>query len=760
MAIRDDIKLQVQQATNIVDLIGEQLLLKHKGREFVGLCPFHEDRNPSMYVSPAKQIFHCFVCGAGGDSFGWMMKFHKMTFPEALKFLAERAGIKVEETYDKGQQAGQNERQVIGEANGLAVMFFQKLFRHPQQGTIARAYIEKRQIPAALIESFQIGYAPDGWDGLVRQIAMNKWNQRGFELAGLISERRKESSEFRVPSSESKDKGADSRPADSPTRNFTSFYDRLRHRIIFPICDGLGRPIAFGGRKIRDEDEPKYLNSPETALFHKSRTLYGLHLAKKAIIDTRTAIIVEGYVDVIACHAMGSANVVATLGTALTSDHVKELRKYCDKVVLTFDADAAGQRAADRALEIFLGEEVDVAIAVVPEGKDPGDLMLLPDGAERWKVAIAAATDALDYQFERVRQEMDKATTMTARQRIAEDYVRKIAALDLRKTGPIRKAMVIQRLANLLRMGEEAVTGLLKKFAPVKRPVIAGAPSRPSVQGGAEGQRPPEIVRGATTSSAIGANSGVKPSAPPFRDGALASTPDNTDESAHDSPFRDDGVMEGEGPGTAEARGFPDSSSRGVTNKDGGANTTQSEKSQHLVYSDVASPDASANIGLVRAERQFMGCLLREPGLFHLTLANGRPVDETLTPGEMVTAQGRALYGVMYERLADGIELTLSRLLADLAESGQDSLAELATKIEAEVDAMTAAGPTGGSADRGLAGKLAAAAGKILDHHRKLEEASRLVDVNVVTSSDDQLRKAMESRKAGKSPLNIMRPRE
>ena len=726
MAFRDDLKIQVQQATNIVDLIGEQLLLKHKGREFVGLCPFHEDRNPSMYVSPAKQIFHCFVCGAGGDALGWQMKYHKMTFPEALRYLAERAGIKVEETGDRGQGTGASERQVIAEANGLAVMFFQKLFRHPQQGATARAYIDKRNIPKELIETFQIGYAPDGWDGMVKAVATNKWNQRGFELAGLISPRDKGPRDQGLGPREtrSEDAAAANQTTTSNSQASSlgprpsslgpsSFYDRLRHRIIFPICDGLGRPIAFGGRKIRDEDEPKYLNSPETALFNKSRTLYGLHLAKKAIIDSRTAIIVEGYIDVIACHAMGSANVVATLGTALTGEHVRELRKYCDKVVLTFDADAAGQRAADRALEIFLGEEVDVAIAAVPEGKDPGDLMNLPDGATRWKQAIEEAIDALDYQFARVKEQMDAAQTMTARQRIAEDYLRRIAVLDLRKTGPIRKAMVMQRLAQMLHMSEEAVNTLLKKFAPVRN------------QRQEQEQRQPQERPGNL--------SAFTPATAPAAAAASAPATDF-------SPFSQDVV----------------------TDNGDNANTTQTEKSQHLVYLDVASVVDSAkmsesvNIALVRAERQFMGCLLREPGLFHLTLSDGRPVDEAIMPGEMVTASGQQLYEVMYHHLAEGTELTLSMLLAELAERGEPKLAELATVIEKEVDDMTAASSV---TNRSLADKLAAAASRITEFRRKQEQRNNpaALPLSEPTDNDEALRKAMALRNTQRSSLSIMR---
>jgi DNA primase len=708
MAFRDDIKLQVQQSTNIVDLIGEQLMLKHKGREFAGLCPFHEDRNPSMYVSPVKQIFHCFVCGAGGDVFGWMMKYHKMTFPEALRFLAERAGIKIEETREQGP--GPSERQAIGEANGLALMHFQKLFRHPQQGAIARAYIEKRQIPPALVEAFQIGYAPDGWDGLTKTISANKWNQRAFELAGLISPR---------------DRDRDSHQP--------SFYDRLRHRVIFPICDGLGRPIAFGGRKIREEDEPKYLNSPETALFHKSRTLYGLHLAKKAMIDSRTAIIVEGYTDVIGCHVLGTPNAVATLGTALTAEHVKELRKYADRIILVFDADIAGEKAADRgtdaflslALEQILMGQIDISFARVPGGKDPGDLMSVLGGAELWKKAIAEAIDVLSFQLDLMKRRMDDAKTITATERLAEDYLRKIAGLGpaMYQAPPLRRWFVVKKLAQLLGMNEVTVNNLLKQFAPVKKTVRPGA----AMTGAASAGR---ANSGAADENAASAG---KPG--PFSE--ASSLPDGP----HSAPY-----------GDADNSG-ENATSRGVTNNPDPVNTAQPEKSQHSSSSYVASQTFEANIGLVRAERQFMGCLLREPGLFHMTLSDGRMLDEALTPAEMVTPQGRELFGLMYERLSQGRELSLAAMLGEMAERGQEHLASLATQIERELDAMVG---SAAGAEASVPVKLLAAAEKLCEHHRTQVQQDLPVMVDSA-SPDEALLKQMEMRKAKKSPLNIMR---
>ncbi len=441
MPIRDDIKDRVQQATDIVRLIGEQIALRPKGRERVGLCPFHDDKTPSLNVSPSKQIYKCFSCGAGGDCFSFVMNYHKMSFPEALRHLADRAGIEIPKADSvaaaaEGESVSQRKR--IAAASGLALEFFRVMLRHAEHGTVARQYLENRGISSEMQTLFQIGYAPDRWDGLVQMIQSRNWDRRGFELAGLVS-----------------------------PRNDGSHYDRLRHRLVFPIFDSLGRPIAFGGRKLREEDEPKYLNSPEHALFNKSATLYGLHLAKKAIIDARVAVVVEGYTDVIACHQRGEKNVVATLGTALTRQHVAELRRFADKVVLIFDADAAGDKAADRAVELFLTGDLDVAIARLPSAPgtktDPFDLMQRDDGVDLWREAVARAQDALDYQLEQVRHKLEAADTVTGRQRVMEDYLAQVAQLGLSRAGAVRRAFVVQRLGELLKVPGEQVHQLLKQ---------------------------------------------------------------------------------------------------------------------------------------------------------------------------------------------------------------------------------------------------------------------------------------------------------
>ncbi len=622
--LQDDTKLRVQQSTDVVRLIGEHVALRPRGKEFIGLCPFHDDKNPSMYVSPAKQIYKCFACGAGGDVFSFVIAYHKMTFPEALRYLADRAGIKIPERHRDGAGAdaeqGPTDRQRMLQAHEQAAGFFRSVFQHAEHGKRVRDYVASRKISPPMIEAFQIGYAPDRWDGMGLMIASQKWDTPAFVMAGLVMPRNRDNG--------SRPTAAEVRPADC--------YDRFRHRLMFPICDAIGRVIAFGGRKLRPEDEPKYLNSPESPLFNKSATLYGLHLAKKAIIDSRTAVIVEGYTDVIACHQHGCRNVVSTLGTALTPQHVGELRRYCEKVVLIYDGDAAGIKAMDRAVEVFLNEGLDVALAVIPGDLDPGDLFELPDGLDRWQAVAASAKDALEYQFDRLKQQTDGADTLTGRQKLVEDYLRRLAQLGLGRPGQagigmVRRAMVMQKIAELLRIPEKAVSDLLHRLAP---------PSGPQVPRHGQDNDSQELV---------------------------------------------------------------------VSGADNPANTVAFSGRAHRLKA------------LRVAEQELIGCLLREPGLFHQTYVEGRPLDEALTPADLVSPQAARLYDALYSRLAEGGAVTLAGLLADLAEQGQTELAALATAAESEVEAKLQA--PGGEARERIQGMLVGAAQALLGHQK--EEAYR-----------------------------------
>lgn len=450
---QNDDRQRVLDATDIVRLVGDHVTLKPKGREYVCLCPFHNDRNPSMYVVPGKQIFHCFVCGAGGGAIDFVMKFHGMSYGEALKHLAERAGIELtpwkpkrrpnsgngptdgEDHFEGGEgaeAAAGVTKEALRFANEFALDFFRTILRHPEHGGVARAVVEQRRISPEMVEKFQIGASPDRWDGLVKTIEHKGFDIEPFIAAGLVKRR----------------------------ENGGGFYDALRNRLIFPILDQIGRPIAFGGRKIKPEDEPKYLNSPETDLFKKSTTLFALPQAYRAIQQQRCAIITEGYTDAIACHQAGFENVVATLGTALTPRHASVLRRMCDRVVLLFDADEAGQNAADRALEVFFTESVDVQVMSLPGGKDPDEVLKTDGGAEVFREQFAKAEDMLEFRFARKAAELRGKgikSGSAAHTRVIEEDLARLVELGIEEVSPLRKSMIVRRYAAIAGVAEQVI---------------------------------------------------------------------------------------------------------------------------------------------------------------------------------------------------------------------------------------------------------------------------------------------------------------
>lgn len=431
----DDVR-RVKDACDIVRIVGEHVALKPKGREFVGLCPFHADSSPSMTVVPTKQIFHCFACGTGGDVLGFVQKYLKMEFREALEYLAERSGVTLtprtpQRAPSQGDDANApTSRADLLKACAFAQSFFQGILRHQEHGGEARRILAKRGVSDEMVSTFAIGASPDRWDGLFKTIASKNLPLRPFADAGLLKPR---------------DDG--------------SAYDALRHRIIFPIQDAAGRVIAFGGRRIRDEDDPKYLNSPETRLFSKSATLYALAQASRTIQATGTAIITEGYMDAIACHQGGFANAVATLGTSLTREHATILRRLCHTVVLLFDGDQAGQRAADRAAEIFFAETIDVKIATLAgftDAKDPDELLKRPGGGDVFKQVIERATDLLEYRFARLRDRIAGQGGAAMARAIDEELAR-LVELGLSRVAPVRQRLIIKRLAQLAGVDETTV---------------------------------------------------------------------------------------------------------------------------------------------------------------------------------------------------------------------------------------------------------------------------------------------------------------
>ncbi|MDF1808740.1 MAG: DNA primase [Phycisphaerales bacterium] len=440
MSDQDD-RQRVRDASDIVAVVGEHLALKPKGREYVGLCPFHEDRNPSMCVVPAKQIFHCFVCGAGGDVFTFIQKYHSMGFRESLEYLAERANIELT-AFKPGASGGGNSdsstgigKREIMTANEAAQSFFKTILNHPEHGQLAREIIDRRGISDEMVERFGIGASPDRWDGLFMTAQNKGMGIEEFLAAGLIK-----------------------------ARDTGGHYDALRNRLIFPICDQIGRVIAFGGRKMQEEDEPKYLNSPETPAFHKSTTLFGINHASRAIKRERTAVIVEGYTDVIACHQAGVEHVVGTLGTALTKGHATVLRRLCDTVVLLFDGDDAGIKAADRAIEVLFSETIDIKVAALSgftDAKDPDELLKLEGGADVFRRVVENSIELTKWRFDRLRDELKDAGPARVTQRVEEE-IRKLSDLGLAELSPMRRGLMVKQIAQAARVEQSVVAGAIK----------------------------------------------------------------------------------------------------------------------------------------------------------------------------------------------------------------------------------------------------------------------------------------------------------
>ena len=423
MATLDDDKLKVLEASDIAQVIGEYVKLVPNGREFKCLCPFHDDRNPSMYVVPHKRMYYCFVCGAGGDVFTFIQKYHGIGFGEAIKMLAERAGIELTRRRPQpGEQRGPSRTELI-DANRAAQAFFRAILSTHESGADARALVERRGISLEMVEKFAIGASPDRWDGLLSTVRTKNLDESAFLTLGLLKRK------------------------DGPEP-----YDALRNRLIFPIHGESGDPIAFGGRRVDDDDEPKYLNSPETPLFNKSKTLFGLPQARDAIRKSGRAVIVEGYTDVIACHQAGLTDVIGTLGTAFTEGHAQKLRGQCKEIVLLFDGDEAGQNAADRALGVLFGSRLDIRVAMLTgqtEAKDPDELLKADGGAETLAEILDKAEPVIDRWARRIREKQADMGP-AGRARYLEEQVERLADTGLESMAPIERESLLADMAEVL----------------------------------------------------------------------------------------------------------------------------------------------------------------------------------------------------------------------------------------------------------------------------------------------------------------------
>jgi DNA primase len=364
---------EIRRRTDIVSLIGEYVTLKKAGRNFLGLCPFHREKTPSFTVSPDKQMFYCFGCSEGGNAVSFLMKLNRLTFPEALRHLAGKVGVVIPE---KPMSREERERSTLTEqirrVNELAAGFFARSLQSPS-GAGAREYLRKRGIGEAAIKAFRLGFAPDGWHHLLDFLGKQGISPKLAEQAGLLVAK------------EGKSPG---------------HYDRFRGRLMIPIEDVDGQVIAFGGR-VMGAGEPKYMNSPESAVYTKGNNLYGLAKTRDAIREKGFAIMVEGYFDLIALWNAGIPNVVATLGTALTRAQVDLIRRYTPRVAALFDPDEAGRKALARSLELFLAGNVHARAVILPDGHDPDDFVR-NQGREKMEDLLAGALPMADYYIEAI----------------------------------------------------------------------------------------------------------------------------------------------------------------------------------------------------------------------------------------------------------------------------------------------------------------------------------------------------------------------
>ena len=362
----------IKDAADIAEIIGEHVSLKRAGTNLKGLCPFHSEKTPSFTVNPDRKTYHCFGCGEGGDAISFMMNFHRLSFAEALKELARKYQIALPEKPLNPQELEKaQKREALHVANEKAAELFHQLLLSDPAAQKAREYLGKRGIPEEITKEFRLGFAPDSWNFLVNALPKQKITTEAAKEAGLI-----------VP------------------RDNSGFYDRFRNRVMFPIVGLTGRVVAFGGR-ILDDGQPKYMNSPESPVFDKSRTLFGLYQNREHIRQAKNCLVVEGNFDLLSLVVHGVRNVVAPLGTALTQAHIRSLRGYTDEVILLFDGDQAGLKAAMRSVPLFLSEQVTARIAVLPDAHDP-DTFVREFGREGLSKHLEAAMPLPEFVFDKL----------------------------------------------------------------------------------------------------------------------------------------------------------------------------------------------------------------------------------------------------------------------------------------------------------------------------------------------------------------------
>ena len=432
---------EVKQKTDIASIVSQYVTLKKAGRNLVGLCPFHDERNPSFFVYPEQQSWHCFGCNTGGDAFSFIMKKEGLDFGEALSLLAQRAGVTIPSRAGRDEEKEEKER--LYKINEAAARYFHNLLLNSSEGVNARNYFQGRGFTDKTASEFQLGYSSNKWDDLKKYLQEQGYTEDELVKAGLLVE----SESGRI-------------------------YDRFRNKLMFPILDIKRHVIGFGAR-VLDDSQPKYVNSPQTPTFNKSGSLYGINLAAAGIRQQDTAVIVEGYVDVITARQNGFNNVVASMGTSVTEAQVSSLKRLTRNLVLALDADAAGEEAMLRGVSYENIIESEIRVAILPQGKDPDDVV--KEDADAWRRLLSEATPIVDYTINIIAGKLDLDTARDKSQAVKE-LLPVITAMN----DKVRQAHYIQKLAHLVKVSERTIEAELSRLkpGPERKRVAVPAPEK------------------------------------------------------------------------------------------------------------------------------------------------------------------------------------------------------------------------------------------------------------------------------------------
>jgi DNA primase len=432
MSVIPDEKIaEVRERASIYEVVSDYIALRKSGANYQGLCPFHGEKTPSFNVNPARGIFHCFGCGVGGNAITFVMKMEGLSFPEAVRHLAKKVGVVIEDhAPTPAEKKRQDERDELFRLSELAVNLYRRILLEDPAGEPGRRYLAGRGVDAATSEAYRLGFAPDRWDTLVRHLEQKRASLPLAEKLGLVR-----------------------------SRDGGGYYDTFRNRLLFTIADPQGRPIGFGGR-VLDDSLPKYINSPESPIYHKSEVLFGVHLARQAMREQDGAIVVEGYFDHLALYQAGVRNVVASCGTALTPGHLKLLQRYAGKLFTLFDADGAGKKATLRTLDLVLEENQPAWVIELPAGDDP-DSFVNARGAGAFSECVAKARPMFEFYLRDKLQSGDTGS-VAGKVGIVEELTPRL----LKIANPVERDMYLTELSRLLGINGQVLRKKLGR-APV-----------------------------------------------------------------------------------------------------------------------------------------------------------------------------------------------------------------------------------------------------------------------------------------------------